>query len=205
MEYCAIESYGGNKIPFYFSFISTTCFTQISQMEFFGKQFSLISLSRNFVSSLGKHDSPIFPHFLPISYEFPTNPPDFPLIPQFSIQLHKCTLSLSIRPILCILHVSLKMRISHYVRQRIINLGNSGEIQGNSGKIRRKDFHSFPLVFADAKYISLVGKSNSLDFSSGCRENNCDKSEFTGKCEFSFPFISFRLTPQQVSIAQYCS
>ena len=31
------------------------------------------------------------------------------------------------------LHVSLKMRIPHYTRQRIIKIGNSEEIQGNSG------------------------------------------------------------------------
>ena len=73
--------------------------------------------------------------------------PQFPV--QFLIQLHKCTLSLSIRPILCILHVFLKMRIPHYSRQRIINLGNSGEIQEKSDKklfifFRRCEIH-FPL------------------------------------------------------------
>ena len=92
-----------------------------------------------------------FPANFPlISPKFPSNSPRIPRISQlfllisqfpvqFSIQLHKGTLSLSIRPILDILHVSLKMRIPHYARQRIINLGNSGEIQGiqgNSGEIR---------------------------------------------------------------------
>ena len=81
MEYCAIESYGENKIPFYFSFISTTCFTQITQMEFFGKQFSLISLSRNFVFHWGN----TIPQFPPIFSQFPTN---FPQIPPISPWFH---------------------------------------------------------------------------------------------------------------------
>ena len=92
--------------------------------------------------------SPNFPQISPeFPTEFPPNSPDFSIISpdsprfpqfpvQFSIQLHNCTLSLSIRPILCISHVSLKMRIPHYARQRILNLGNSGEIQGNSGNFR---------------------------------------------------------------------
>ena len=94
---------------------------------------------------------------------------------QFSIQIHKCTLSLSNRPILRIFHVSLKMRIPHYARQRIINQANSGGIQGNSGEIRWKAFHFFSLVFPGVKYISLLGKSNSSDFPSGHRENCCEK------------------------------
>ena len=49
----------------------------------------------------------------------------------------------NIRPILCILHVSLKMRIPHYARQRILNLGNSGEIKVDSGEIRWKAFYFF--------------------------------------------------------------
>ena len=120
--------------------IFPTCFPQISRMGIFVKQLSLIFLL-----------IPLIPQFTV----------------QFAIQSHKCTLSLGIRPILCILHVSLKIRISHYARQRIINLGNSGEIQGNSGEIRRNAFHSFSLVFPGVKYISLLGKSHSPDFSSG--------------------------------------
>ena len=71
------------------------------------------------------------------------------------------------------MYVSLKMRIPHYARQRIINLGNSREIQGNSGEIRRKAFHLFTRF---AQYIPLSGKSNSPDFSSGYRENSCEKN-----------------------------
>ena len=122
-----------------------------------------------------------FPNFPPISPKIPRIPPIsqwFLLIPrfrvQFSIQLHKCTLYLSIKPILCILHVSLKMRIPHYARQRIINLVNSGGIQGNSGEFwgnQMKRLSFFSLVFPGVKYISLLGKSNSPDFSCGYREN----------------------------------
>ena len=57
-------------------------------------------------------------------------------------------------PILCILHVSLKMRIQPYARLRIINVGNSGEIQGDSVEIRRKAFHSFSLVFSGCEIHS---------------------------------------------------
>ena len=115
---------------------------------------------------------PQFPlNFPPNSPWFPNDSYWFLLIPQFpvqfSIQLHKCTSSLSIKPILCILHVSLKMKIPHYARQRIINLGNSGEIQGDSGEIRQKAFHLFSLVFPGVKNISLLGKSKPPDFSSG--------------------------------------
>ena len=73
------------------------------------------------------------------------------------------------------------MRIPHYARESIINLGNSVEIQGNfkrgiqenSGEIRLKALHFFSQVFPDVKYISLLGKSksNSPDFSSGYCEN----------------------------------
>ena len=48
---------------------------------------------------------------------------------------------------------------------------NPGEIPGNSGEIRPKAFHSFSFVFPGEKYISLLGKSNSPDFSSSYREN----------------------------------
>ena len=75
----------------------------------------LISPSGNSVSPLGKRNSPIFP-------QFPPNPPDFMHI--------TCT-------------VSLKLRIPHYARQRIINLGNFGEIQVNSGEIKLEAFHFF--------------------------------------------------------------
>ena len=93
-----------------------------------------------FISPPRNSVSPLFPQFPRIFLAFPPKfsriqpiSQWFPLIPQFpmqfSIQLHKCIiLSLSIRPILCILHVFLKMKIRHYARQRIIDLGNSGEI-----------------------------------------------------------------------------
>ena len=73
----------------------------------------LISSPENSVSPLGKHDFPIFPRISLDNSMIPQLPV------QFSIQVHKCTLSLSIRPILCILHVSLKIRTPHYARQRI--------------------------------------------------------------------------------------
>ena len=47
----------------------------------------------------------------------------------------------------------------------------SGKIQGNSVEIRRKALHSFSLIFPGVKYISLLGKSNSPDFSIGYCEN----------------------------------
>ena len=53
----------------------------------------------------------------------------------------------------------------------------SREFWGNSGnsrdfwEIRWKAFMFFSLVFPGVKYISLLGKSNSPDFSSGYREN----------------------------------
>ena len=127
--------------------------------------------AREFCFTIGETQ---FPNFPPISPEFPLIPPisQFPV--QFSIQLHKCTLSLSIRPILFLLQVFLKMRPPHYARQRVINIGNSGEIQGNSGnsgEIRVKAFHFFSIVLPGVEYISLLGKSNSPDFSSGYREN----------------------------------
>ena len=89
---------------------------------------------------------------LQFSPNFPRIPNDsywFPLISQypvqFSIQLHKCTSSsLSIRPILCILHVSLKMRIPYFARQRNKNLGNCG---GNSWKFWGNQTKSFSFVF----------------------------------------------------------
>ena len=45
--------------------------------------------------------------------------------------------------------------------------GNSG----NSGEIRWKAFNFFSLVFPGVKYISLLGISNSPDFTGGYREN----------------------------------
>ena len=116
---------------------------------------------REFCFHIDKTQLPNFvPNFPPnfhwILPEFPRFPNDaywFPLIPQFlvqfSIQLHKCrpTLSLSTRSILCILHVSLKMRILHYVRQRFINLGNSGENQENSEQFWGNQTKSFSFVF----------------------------------------------------------
>ena len=139
-------------------------------MEFFVKQFFLIfplfprcggnwfPHYGNTIPQFSSNFPPNFPINTPISM-IPTDSYWLPLIlkfpVQFSIQLHNCTSSLSIKPILCILHVSLKMRIPYYARQRIINLGNSVEIQGNSGEIRRKAFHSLLLVFPGAKYISL--------------------------------------------------
>ena len=152
------------------------------------------------------------PQFPPDFPQFPNDSYWFPLIPQFpvqfSIQLHKCTLSLSIRPILCILHVSLKMRIPHYARQRIINLRNSGEIQGVLGKSDEKLF-IFSLVFPGVKYISFLGKSNSPDFSTGYRENwwkllwKKVKGNSPGNVNsLSLSFHSPSRPP--VSIAQYC-
>ena len=59
--------------------------------------------------------------------------------------------------------------------------GNSGEFWGNSGEFWRilgksdqklfTSFHSFSFVFPSEKYISLLGKYKSPDFSSGYREN----------------------------------
>ena len=153
-------------------------------MGIFVKQFALIFpdvgeiafSAREFCFPIGETQFPTFP---PISPEFPLYFPRIPpifqlflLIPQFpvqfSIQLHKCTLSL---PILCILHVSLKMRIPHYARQKNYKSrefwGISGELWGN----QMKSFSFFLLIFPGVKYISLLGKSNSLDFSSGYNEN----------------------------------
>ena len=128
----------------------------------------LISPSVNSLSPLGKHNSPIFHQFPPNFPRFPNNCYWFLLIPQFPvqflIQLHKFTFSLSIRPISCILHVSLKMRIPHYARKIIINLRNSGKFIGILGKSDEKLFIYFSLVFPGVKYISLLEKSISPDF-----------------------------------------
>ena len=110
---------------------------------------------------------------------------------QFSIQLHNCKSSLSITLILCILHVSLKMRIPHYARQRIINLwkfcGNSGEFWGNPTKnfsfaftrFPRCEIH-FPQDWGDRiPLVSLVATMKT-------GENYCEKRER----EFPFHFIS---------------
>ena len=114
----------------------------------------LISPPGNSVSSLGKHNSPIFlqfpPNFPRISPKFPLISPDSPVRILYSFQYNfanLCTLSLSIMPILCILHVSLKMRIPHYERQRIINLGNSGGILGKSDEKLIIFFHLFSQVW----------------------------------------------------------
>ena len=59
---------------------------------------------------------------------------------------------------------------------------NSGEILGKFrgilGKSDQKflsSFHSFSFVFPGEKYMSLLRKSNSPDFSSGYRENPGEK------------------------------
>ena len=111
------------------------------------------------------------------------------------------------------------------------NSGNSGEIPGNSGEFWENSgefrgilgkpdrklftrFHSFSFVFPGENYISLLGKSNSPDFSSGYRENWW---KFWGKkvkgnskgnvnlLSFHFPFPPTPPPPRPVSIAQYCS
>ena len=89
----------------------------------------------------------------------------------------------------------LKLRIPHYMRQGIVNLGNSGEVQGNSGDIRRKAIHSFSLVFPGVKYISLLGKSKSPDFSSGNRENSCGKKWKGIHWETGIPFPYHFISP----------
>ena len=89
-----------------FRFISPTCFTQIPQMIIFAKQFSLIfpRCGGNWFPNQGilfphwEKQFPSYPLISPISQWFPLIP-QFPV--QFSIQLHKCTSSLGIRPILC--------------------------------------------------------------------------------------------------------
>ena len=100
----------------------------------------------------GKLISPEFsPNFPRISPEFLLNSPDFPIIPtdspwfpsflcsfQYNFTSVLCLLAFNFWPNLCILHVSLKMRIPHYAGQRIINLGNFGEIQGILGKSDEK-------------------------------------------------------------------
>ena len=145
---CAIETCFENEIPFHFPFISPTCFTQIPQMGILVKHFFLIlplfpwrrgnwfprQGLREFCFSIGETQSS---NFLPISPDFSMITPDSPVFRAvFNTTSQVCTLSLSIRPILCILHVSLKMRIPQNARQRIINLVNSGDIQGNSEEIR---------------------------------------------------------------------
>ena len=218
IQYCAIETCGKNEI----TFISRTCFTQISQIGFLVKQFSLIfspfpwcgGTPGNSVSPLGKHNSPIFPPITPefrpnfpwISTEFPRFPNDSYWFPSFL-----CSFKYNFTSIHCLwasglryfmhihvyIHISLKMRIPHYARQRIINLGNSGEIQGNSGGIRRKAFHSFSLVFSGVKHISLLGKSNSPDFSSETKNYKSgefwgNSGKFSGNQTKSFSFVFTR-------------
>ena len=95
--------------------------------------------------------------------------------------------------------------------------GNSGEVWGNSGEFWRIlgksdqklfiTFHSFSFVFQGEKYISLLGKSNSLDFSSGYCENwwkfrgkkvkgnsQGNVNPLTLLFRFPFPPISFNCT-----------
>ena len=96
--------------------------------------------------------------------------------------------------------------------------GNSGEFWGNLwefweilGKSDQKlytSFHLFSFVFPGEKYISLLGKSNSPDFSSGYRENS---KKFRGKkvkgnSQGSVNSLSllFPFPPRPVSIAEYC-
>ena len=103
---------------------------------------------------------------------------------------------------------SLKISIPHYVRQRIINLRNSGEIHGNTGEIRQKAFHSFSLVFPDAKYIFLFrswGNLIPLIFPVATVKlvktpMKKSEREFTWKCEFPFLFKTFPFPPLQVTI-----
>ena len=181
-------------------------------MDILVEQFSLIfplfpRRGRNWFPRQGI----LFPHW---GNTIPQFSPNFPLIfqfpVQFSIQLHKCTLSLSLRPILCILHVSLKMRILHYARQRILNLGNSGEVQGDSGEIRWKAFYFFSLVFPGVKYISLSGNlipliSPVATVKTG--ENSCEKNwkGIYQKTWITLPCHLISRSPQEFSIAQYCS
>ena len=148
IQYCAIETCGENEIPFHFPFISPTCFTQISEMgilwntslisPFFldGEEFDFPV--REFCSPIGETQLPNFPPIPPeFHLNFPRFPNDsywFPVFPQFLIQLHKFTSSLSIRPFLWILHVSLKIRI-HYARQRILNLGEFRGILKKSDEV----------------------------------------------------------------------
>ena len=128
----------------------------------------LISPPGSFVSSLERHNSSISPNFPQISLQFPLNSPQIHPISKFfllippdspvSCAVFNTTSQVYFvsehqnRPtgILCILHVSSKMRIPHYARQRIINLGNSGEIQGiqgNSGEFFGNQMKSFSFFF----------------------------------------------------------
>ena len=217
LQYCTFETGRENKVPFHFPFISPTCFTQIPQMGIFVKQFSFIFplFLRYGGISFPCQFSPNFPR---ISPKFSSNSPRIPRISQlfllisqfpvqFSIQLHKGTLSLSIRPILGILHVSLKMRIPHYARQRIINLGNSGEIQGILGKSDKKlfiFFHSFSQVWntflSCGNLISPISPVATVKTG----ENSCEK-KWKGIHRETWIPISFPLPTRPVSITQYCS
>ena len=136
--------------------------------------------TRDLCFPIGETQFPNFPKNLS------RNSPDFPMIPQFpvqfSIQLHKCTLSLSIRPILCILNVSLKIKIPHYARQRIKNLGKFWGILAKSDEKLFIFFTCFPRYEIHFPLIPVI--SQWLPCKTG--KNPCKKKER----EFPFPFIS---------------
>ena len=134
-----------------------TCFTQFPQMGIFVKQFSLIFLPFSPMwENWFPHQGILFPYWgnTTVSYwgntihqfshnfpKIPPNSPDFPMIPTDS------SVSCAVfNTILCILHVPSKMRIPHYSRPRIRDLGNSGEIQGKSDEKLFIRFHFFSEV-----------------------------------------------------------
>ena len=195
IQYCAIETGRENEISF-------------------SHLFHTNSPDGNFCETVSPHFPPrgrnwFPPNFPWISPEFPRFPNYsywFPLISQFtvqfSIQLHKCTLSLSIRPILCILHVSLKMRIPHYTRQRIINLGNFGENQGILWKSDEKlfiFFHSFSQV-----WNTFPSWGNRIPPISPVATVKTPVKKVKGNSPWNVNSLSFPLPARPVSIAQYC-
>ena len=154
----------------------------------------------------GNSVSQFSPNFSRISLEFPPNSLDFPMISPdssvscavFYLQLHKCTLSVSIRPVLCILYVglSLKMRIPHYVRRRIINLGNYGEIQRNSGEFWGNQMKSFSFFFTHFPRCEHTFHIHLIPLiSQKLVKTPVKKKKGNSQGNVNSPFISFPLQP----------
>ena len=98
---------------------------------------------------------------------------------------------------------------TRYARQRIINLGDSGEIHGNSGKFCGNQmkkplifFHSFSQV-RNTFTSSVLGKSNSL-ISPVATVQSGEKMWKGIHRETWIPFHFISPSLRQVSIAQYC-
>ena len=162
-----------------------------------------ISPSQNYVSPLVKHNSPISPQFPLKSPRFPNDSYWFSLIPQFlvhfSIQLHKCTLSLSLRPIFINITCIFENENSPLCETKNYK---SGKSRGTLGKLDKKLSFVFTCFFPGWKYIPLVGISNLISPVAIVKtgEKSCEKSEkeFNGKREFPYLFI-FPSTPPSTS------